>query len=251
MSASGLTSRLPDAERAQQLRRRHVDLAGPGAPGRGVVQVHAGVLQRDHAGRAELGGDLLRDLRRGRVLGRGRVAVRDPRRADVGGARRVHDELAGVEVRAGVVEDVAEPGGAGHADDDRDQRAEADRRERRAGPRPVPGQVPQREPHRDRASAFRRRRPPTGRPGPAARWRRRARRSRRRVPASRCSGRRRRQSWPLPRRAGGTRRPGSRDRPGWPGGGSSSARAAGRRARPRPGLSRSSWPAGRRRSRSR
>ena len=61
----------------------------------------------------------------------------------------------GVEVRAGVVEGVAEPGGARHADDDRDQRAEADRRERGAGSCPVPGQIPQREPHRDRA-------PPSG-----------------------------------------------------------------------------------------
>src|SRR5580693_4149494 len=64
--------------------------------------------------------------------------------------RRVNDELAGGEVGTGVVEDVAEPGGAGHADEDRDQRAEADRRQRRAGPRPVPGEVPEREPYRDR-----------------------------------------------------------------------------------------------------
>ncbi len=80
----------------------------------------------------------------------GRLAVGAAGEAG-GVAGRVHDELMGVEVRAGVVEGVGEPGGARHADDDRDQRAQADRRERRAGPCPVPRQIPQREPYRDRA----------------------------------------------------------------------------------------------------
>ena len=242
--------RLLDAERAQQLRRRHVDLAGPGAPVRGVDQVHAGVLQRDHAGRAELGGDVLRDLRRGRYLGIGRV-VDWSRRAAVAVAWPVDDELVGREVRAGVVEGVGEPGGACHADDDRDQRAEADRRQRRPGPGPVPCQIAQREPYRDRA-------PPPG--GGDHRQERRGQQhdgdgerdeaddefQRPVVLASAAASR-------SPGRAEQEERADQEAETdqGSPGGGSSSARAGGRPARPPPGPSRSSSPAGRRRSRSR
>ncbi len=145
--------RLRDAVRPEQLRGCHVDRAVPGASGRCVGEARGGRLQRDHAGRAEVGGDLPRDrlrFRRGHLwpgrAGLLRVSVRDA-------GRGVDDELAGREVGACVVEAAAEAGRAHHADDDRDQRAEADGRQRRAGSRPETDEVPQRQPDRDRGPA--------------------------------------------------------------------------------------------------
>ena len=66
---------------------------------------------------------------------------------------RMKCKLVRRQVGAGVVEDVAVAGGGSEHDDHRHEHPDTDRRERGARARPIPGEIAQREPGRDRRTA--------------------------------------------------------------------------------------------------
>ena len=153
-----------DPERPQQLRRGDVDRSVPVATPLGPVQICAFGVSRAMScapsplaialGAARPAAAGVASLRRwcGPVTCVDRSACmhdRSRRWRRVG----VEGELVRGEVRARVVEDVPVAGRRGQHHDHRDEHADADRRERRARARPVPGQIAQREPGGDRRTA--------------------------------------------------------------------------------------------------